>query len=198
MSRIYEIIRRREYDDAAEDDNAPVHRASHHGCRQREKGKYKDWYQVAKGEDVDKAAVAAERPAMWGKRLTTDAFEQNAADCDHVGGGKGADGKGYDGVEGGGGADVYEGKEDGDDEGDDDGVQGNVPAGCDLELTGLLACIERKGGVRDRRTCESTAEKGTPLSRANDHNCREPVATSLMVLAVRVTMRTVHMTFVAL
>lgn len=143
MSRVYEIIRRRKHDDAAEDDNAPIHRARHHGCHQWEEREYEDWEQIAEREDVDKATVAAERPAVWGQRLTADAFEQNAGDCDHVGGGEGADGKGHNGVEGGGGADVYEGEEDGDDEGDDDGVEGNVPTGCDLAFI-ISVCGEEE------------------------------------------------------
>ena len=147
MSCINEIIPCCENDDGAEYDNAPIHRARHHGCHQWEKGKYKDWQQIAEGEDVDEAAVTAEGPAVWGQPLAADAFEEDAADCDDVGGGEGADGEGDYGVEGGGGADVYEGEENGDDEGDDDGVEGDVPARCDLEWISLLGCGERKGGV---------------------------------------------------
>lgn len=52
----------------------------------------------------------------------------------------------------------------------------------------------RGGGL----TYERVEEKGRPLSRAKDQSCRDAVATSLMVLDVRVTIRTVTMTFVAL
>lgn len=86
--------------------------------------------------------------------MAANAFEQNAADCDHVGRGEGADGKGDDGVEGSGGADVYEGEEDCDDEGDDDGVEGDVPAWCDLERMNLLACLGIKSAVGGKLTCE--------------------------------------------
>lgn len=61
-----------------------------------------------------------------------------------------------------------------------------------------VSCAGVKGAEVSRLTCESIPWNGTPLSRANDHNCREPVATSLIVLEVSVTMRMVTMTLVAL
>lgn len=55
-----------------------------------------------------------------------------------------------------------------------------------------------KGMFHPGVTLMSTPENGRALSRAKAHSCREAVATSLMALAVRVTIKTVHMTFVAL
>src|SRR5436190_13370462 len=46
-------------------------------------------------------------------------------------------------------------------------------------------------------TYDNDPEKGSPPSRAKDHNCLEAVATSLMVQAVSVTMRIVTMAYVA-
>jgi len=46
-------------------------------------------------------------------------------------------------------------------------------------------------------TYASVFEKGTPPSRAKDHNCLEAVATSLIVLAVSVMTRMVTMASVA-
>lgn len=47
-------------------------------------------------------------------------------------------------------------------------------------------------------TRDNSEENGRPLSRAKDHICLDAVATSLMALDVKVTMRTVHITLVAL
>lgn len=46
-------------------------------------------------------------------------------------------------------------------------------------------------------TYASQLEKGTPLSRANDHNCLEAVAVSAMQQAVRVMIIIVTRTLVA-
>lgn len=52
-------------------------------------------------------------------------------------------------------------------------------------------------GFFDRPTYAKKDENGMPSSRANDHSCRDAVATSVMVLAVNVTIRTAVIAFVA-
>ena len=126
------IISHREDEDAAVDDDTPIHRTRHDGRRKREEGKHEDRSEVAERGGVDDATVTSERPAAVGERLAADTLQEDAADGDHVGGDEGGNGDGCDGLEGDGAADVDEGEKDGDHEGDDDGIQGDVPAWGDL------------------------------------------------------------------
>ena len=128
MSRKRDVITRREYDDGAKDDNTPVHGGRLNGRRQREEAEHEDRRKEAQRCDVDGHAKFTERPAAVGERFTANAFDEDAADCDAVGGDEGGDGEGDDCLEGDGGADVDEREEDGHDEGDDNGVEGDVPA----------------------------------------------------------------------
>jgi len=127
-----EIVAGGESDHAAIHDDGPVHGRGHDGGGQREEAEDEEWEQEAQSADVDGHAVFAEGPAMGGKGLAAEAFEEDAADGDHVGGQEGDEGEGDDGVKGDGGANVDEGEKDGHDEGDQDGVEGDVPAGGDV------------------------------------------------------------------
>jgi hypothetical protein len=57
----------------------------------------------------------------------------------------------------------------------------------------LVLLIQRKTGGR---TYPKKSEKGRPRSRAKDHNWRDAVATSVIVLAVRVRTRMAVIVFV--
>lgn len=99
MSRIHEIIACCKHDDAAENDNAPVHGFRCDGCRHWEKRKNENWQQIAECADVDQSTVSAKRPAARGKGFASDAFQEDATDGDDVGRDEGSDGEGDNGVE---------------------------------------------------------------------------------------------------
>lgn len=99
MSRINDIIACCKHDDAAENDNAPVHGLRCDGCRHWEETKNENWQQIAERAGVDQSTPLAKRPAARGEGLASNAFQEDAADCDDVGRDEGTDGEGDNGVE---------------------------------------------------------------------------------------------------
>src|SRR5258708_3679572 len=53
-------------------DNAPVHGGRINGGGKREKHKDEEWREETQGSDIDRRSSAAERPAAWRKRFTTE------------------------------------------------------------------------------------------------------------------------------
>jgi hypothetical protein len=132
-----------------------------------------------------------------GERFASQAFEQETADGDAVGGEQGGEIEREDGVEGGGRADVDEGEQDADDEGDDDGVEGDCGFGVDL--VGVLLALSLLTHARrvSILTWLTVAEKGTPLSLANAQVWRLAVATHAITLPVMGKMTSIVMAIVA-
>lgn len=174
--------------------DTPVHRARDNGGGRRKEVEHEERDQETHGADVDEYAVAAKRPSSGRESFSTKAFDDDAADGDEVGGEQADCGEREDGVESEGGANIDEGQENGDDKGNDDGVEGDVPRGRNLTRSVLESALGRVCTVG--LTCEMTDENGTPLSRANAHNCREAVAISAIQLEVSVKIRIAVITFV--
>ena len=128
----HDIIPGREHEHSTIDGNAPIHGTGDDGRGGREEKKHIDRQQETHRRDINREAIAAQRPSPRRQRLPAHALQQHAADADQVRGHDGDGGEGEDGVESDGRADVDHGEGDGDEQGDDDGVEGDVPPGRDL------------------------------------------------------------------
>jgi len=109
------VVQGGENNDATIHNNAPIHS---HGRRVDDAGEEaEDVYrkQIAHGADIDWETPAPQTPAGWWQLVALETSEQHAADCDHIRGQQAAGVEGVDGVQRGGGANIDEGKEDGDD-----------------------------------------------------------------------------------
>lgn len=95
------VVHGGESHDGKEHDDGPVHGGRSGRGGGGEEAEDEDRGQIAKGEDVDDDAGAAEVEATHGERFAAQAFEEDAADDDHVGAEEGDGGEGEDGVEGG-------------------------------------------------------------------------------------------------
>jgi hypothetical protein len=138
------VVHQRKAHHKPKDQTAPVHADRRRVRRTWEKAEDECDGEKGHGDSVDEDAGAAEVEARGEEGLAAEPLGEYAADDDEVGRDE-ADlaERGYH-VEGDGGADDDEGEEGGEEEGCEDGVDGDVPAGADLE--GFLA--DDTGGGR--------------------------------------------------
>jgi hypothetical protein len=141
VSSLHQVIPTGKQHHEAEQQTAPVHTVGRHRDRTGEQCEDQDGQQPAERGNVDGGSGLSERPFSVGEGFAFQAFEQETADGDAVGGEQGGEIEREDGVEGGGRADVDEGEEDANDEGDDDGVEGDCGFGVDLAVLSALSLL---------------------------------------------------------
>lgn len=84
FSAVNKVVHGGESHDAKEHNDGPVHGGRRGWGGGREEAEDEDGSQVAQGEDIDDDAGAAQIEAAHGEGLTTQAFEEDAANDDHV------------------------------------------------------------------------------------------------------------------
>jgi hypothetical protein len=101
-----QIVPARKQNHEPKQQTPPIHPIRRHRDRTGEQREDQNGQQPAEGRDIDGHPSFAERPLSVRKRFAFQAFEQETADRDAVGGKQGGEVEGEDGVEGCGGADV--------------------------------------------------------------------------------------------
>jgi hypothetical protein len=139
MPSLHQVIPTSKQNHEPKQQTPPVHAVGRYRNRTGEQREDQNGQQPAERSNIDRGSGFSERPFAVGERFASQAFEQETADGDAVGGEQGGEIEREDGVEGGGRADVDEGEQDADDEGDDDGVEGDCGFGVDL--VGVLLAL---------------------------------------------------------
>ena len=109
------VVQGGENDDATIHDNTPIHGYGRRVDDAGEEAEDVHRKQIAHGTDIDWETPAPQTPAGRWQLVALETLEQRAANCDHIRGQQAAGIERVDGVQRGGGADIDEGKEDGDD-----------------------------------------------------------------------------------
>lgn len=126
------VVNGRKNRDPPEHHHIPVHRLRIHPIRYREKAEDKEWNQENLCYEVDRQPVFTEGEFGSGKCFPAEAFRNEAADGEDVGGEEGGDCERHYGVQRDGRAKVDEGDDDAEPKGHPEGVERDVPAGFDL------------------------------------------------------------------